>query len=335
MIKLKKYTHLTLEEREKLFAWKEKGLSIREIAKKLGRSHSTLSRELKRNIKYDSGYIPCIAQRRYERIAKKQRYKAPLKSPEILLYVREHLRPPYFWSPEIISGRLALETGGKLTVTPECIYQYIYSSKNRKDELWKYLPSKRVKRRKKLGRRVLRKGKAPNAVSISKRPKYIQKRRQRGHWETDNMEGPRHSKPALSVTRERAIRFTKITKLPNQTMDKKSKAVIRELNMFPESLVRTITQDNGKENYAHENTAKELGAKMYFCHPYTSCEKGGVERAIKDIRRFIPKGTPLDSISTKEIQWVEDWLNNKPMKCLGFMTPYEKMCQELNRIGKT
>ena len=212
-----KYKHLSIEERERMYAWKEKGWSLRTIAKKLNRSHSTLSRELKRNQRYGKGYLPCYAQRRYERIGAKQRYQAPLKGPEILLYVRNHLRPPHLWTPETISGRLRKETKGRLTITPECIYQYIYSKKTGRDKLWKYLPCSRKKRMVKKGRKVKRTGKVPNAVSISKRPKYVERRKQAGHWETDNMEGSKTSKAALSVTRERVTRYTNLKKMKNQT----------------------------------------------------------------------------------------------------------------------
>lgn len=335
MIKLKKYTHLTLEEREKLYAWKEKGLSLRQIAKKLGRSHSTLSRELKRNTKYGKEYIPCYAQRRYERVGNKQRRKAPLKCPEIFLHVREHLRHPYYWSPEIISGRLKKITNGRLTITPECIYQYIYSKKAKRYKLWQYLPSGRKKRMKKEGRKVRNKSKVPNAVSISKRPKYINKKKQLGHWETDNMEGTKSSKTALSVELERASRYTAVTKIPNQTKLVKTKAVIDKLSQFPSKTLKTLTMDNGKENYGHMDIANELNIKTYFCHTYTSCEKGSVERRIKDIRRFIPKGIPINSVRKDKIEWIQWWLNNKPMKCLDYSTPHEKMQQLISELKST
>lgn len=329
------YRHLRLEERELLYGMLQKGESQRSIARKLGRSQSSISRELRRNTRYGKEYLPCHAQKRYERIGINQRYKAPLKSPEILLFVREHLRQPYVWSPEAIAGRLAYESKGKLTITAECIYQYIYSKQVRKDKLWQNLACGRKKRMNKNGRKVHNKGRVPNAVSISKRPKYIQKRKQVGHWETDDMEGSRSSKSALSVTRERAYRYTKLSKMRNQTMVEKTRAVVADLSNFPKQIRRTMTQDNGKENYGHEQIGQVLETKMYFCHAYTSCEKGGVERAIKDIRRFIPKGTPLSKVSKEKVAFVEWWLNNKPMKCLQWMKPHEKMQQLLATLDST
>jgi len=324
---LQKYKHLSLEEREWIFAWLTSGKSLREIARRLNRNVGTISREVKRNTKYGKKYIPCVAQRRYERVTVKQRSKAPLKSPEVFLYVREHLRAPYHWTPGQIAGRLSRDTKGRLHISAECIYQYIYSKKNQKERLWKYLVCGKKKRMTKNGRKVRNVGKVPTAVSITKRPRYIEKRVQVGHWETDDMEGTKSSKAALSVSRERATRYTRLVKIVNQTKVVKTAAVVESLGIFPPPFLRTITQDNGKENYGHEETALQLGTKMYFCHAYTSCEKGGVERAIKDIRRFIPKRTPLTGVSKQKIEYIEWWLNNRPMKCLGYMTPHEKMEQ--------
>lgn len=330
-----KYNHLTIEEREKIFLWLDQKLSKREIARRIGRNVSTITREIKRNTKYGKKYYPSKAQKRYTRISKKQRIKSRLKNTETILYVREHLRDPYRWSPETISERLKLETNGRLTISVECIYQYIYSKHGKKGNYSQYLACKRTKRKKMKGRSVRRKGKAINAVSIEKRPKYIQKRKQVGHWETDDMCGPKGSKPALSVTRERVTRYTRITKMKDQTKSSKTNAVISELKDYPKQIRRTITQDNGTENYGHEDTARVLGTKMYFCHAYSSYEKGGVERAIKDIRILIPKGTPLNNISKEQVQYIEDWLNHKPMKCLGWRTPHEKMQQVLSKIKST
>ena len=333
MIKLGKYKHLTLEEREKFFAWKEKGLSLRKIAEKLNRKHSTLSRELKRNEKHEKEYLPCHAQKRYERVGTKQRYQAPLKGPETFLFVREKLR--LGWSPQIISGRIQYETSGRLTISTECIYQYIYSKKAKQYKLWVHLTSGRKKRMCKNGRKVKNRGKVPNAVSISKRPKYIYKRKQGGHWETDNMEGSKSSKTALSVSIERVTRYTRITKIPNQTKAEKTKAVISEIQVFPQAMRKTLTMDNGKENYGHREIASALDVKAYFCHAYTSQEKGSVERRIKDIRRFIPKGTPIHHVSSKRIKQIEWWINNKPMACLNYATPYEKMNQLISKLDST
>ena len=136
---MKHYHHLTLEEREKLFTWKEQEKSIREIARRMKRSPASICRELKRNRTgegkrsreyFISKYVPCRAQKKADRRAVKQRTKAPLKNPYVFLYVREHLRKPFYWSPEEIAGRLSLEHP-EYAIHAETIYRYIYGKKAR------------------------------------------------------------------------------------------------------------------------------------------------------------------------------------------------------------
>jgi transposase, IS30 family len=330
---VRNYEHLNIKEREQLFGWKKEGFSLREIAAKLLRNVSTISRELKRNSRYGRSYLPCVAEERARRIGTKQRYKAPLKEPAIFLYVREHLRPPFFWTPEMISMHIGFDIKGA-SIDPETIYRYIYSKAARRYKLWRFLPCGRAKRMKKLGRKVRNKGKIPGAVSIDVRPKTVLRRKQIGHWETDNVEGIRSSRPALSVTVERVTRFHLITKVSNQTAIVKSDALIERLRVFPTDLRRTITQDNGRENYAHENTRLALGTDMFFCHAYHSWEKGTVENRNRVIRRFFPKGTDFTYVPQEEVLVVENILNNMPMKCLGKRTPYEKMQQLVSKLNQ-
>ena len=331
---MREYKHLSLEEREKMYAWLESGLSLREVGRRLGRDHGGLSKELSRSRKGGRQYIPCYAQRRAKRVGDRQRYKAPLKGPETLVYVRQHLRSPFFWTPGVISGRIGIDIKGA-AIDTETIYRYIYSPKNRGDKLWQYLPCGRKRRMKKHGRKVQNKGKVPNAKSIDIRPKVISNRKTPGHWETDNVCGVRMSKPALSVITERSFRLTLISKVANHTMCEKTYSVVRRLENKPKEIVKSVTADNGRENYGHQDISKALGIDMYFCHAYHSWEKGTVENRNKQIRRFFPKGTDFTHVRVKEIQAVEQIINNTPLRCLGFLTPYEKMNKFLDSIKST
>lgn len=327
----RKFKHLSLFERELLYGGLQAGKSLRDIAKDLKRQHTSLSREIKAGTKYGHAYVPCLAQRRAERVGRNQRWKAPLKEAGIFLYVREHLKAPFFWTPEMISGRIGLDLTGAV-VCIETIYRYIYSRAARKDKLWRYLPSQRKKRRQRTGRKVHNRGKVPSALSIDLRPKYILRRKQPGHWETDNVEGTRPSKPALSVLVERTLRLVFISRVVNQTAAVKTRALARQLKPLPEKLRLSITQDNGKENYGHQETRQALGTAMYFCHAYHSWEKGGVENRNRVIRRFFPKGTDFSKVSAAAIAEVERIINSMPMKCLGNRTPYEKMDQLMLKL---
>lgn len=326
---MNQYHQLTLVERERIYGMLEKGLSARSIAKQLHRSHSSIVRELHRNIAYgneyfDNPYIPCKAQRLADKRMSRQRRKAPLKNPAIFLYVREHLR--MHWSPETIAGRLPIDHP-ELSICPETIYQYIYAKRTftRGMHLEQYLTLRRKRRMKKLGRSVRRMGHIPEAVSIEKRPKSIVARKRIGHWETDNVIGMAKDSTALSVTVERKTRYTIITKLTDRTATTKANAVIKQLSLFPTTARRSLTADNGLENIQHRRMTQETGMPVYFCHAYHSWEKGTVENMNGRIRRYIPKGISMDSISPVFVQAIEDNLNTTPRKCLQYRTPREMM----------
>ena len=178
---------------------------------------------------------------------------------------------------------------------------------------------------KKGGRRVQRASKIPNATSIEQRPEAVAQRLEIGHWETDNMIGKQTDKTALSVTVERVTRLT-ILSLTSRSAESKTQALIERLNPFPRA---TLTADNGAENTNHQEIADKLGIAVFFCHAYASWEKGTVENTNGRVRRYIPKGKSLDNLTDKEIRELEYRLNSTPRKCLGFLTPYEKMMEVL------
>jgi len=328
---MKRYHQFSLLEREKIYGFLEQGGSLRFIGKKLHRSHTSIAREVGRNRKYGNEYLgnpylPCKAQRLADKRAVCQRRKAPLKNPEIFLYVREHLRKR--WSPELIAGRIGIDRPG-LSICPETIYQYIYA---RRTKTWgmhleQYLTLRRKKRMKKFGRSVHRLGKIPEAVSIEKRPKCVLSRKQLGHWETDNVVGKSSDATTLSVTVERKTRYAVLTKLTDRTAKTKAKALIGRLRVFPDHARRSLTADNGLENVYHQQVTQKTGMPVFFCHAYHSWEKGTVENANGRIRRYIPKGISLDDISEETIQRLETILNSTPKKCLRFLTPYEMMAK--------
>lgn len=328
-----KYKHLSLEEREILFKYKALGKSLRYIAKRLGRSHSTLVRELKRP-KFGKSYLPCKAEKEARRIAFRQRARAALKNPTIFLFVREHLRKPYSWSPETIAGRLPKEYKGQ-SICTESIYRYIYlNKKTKREKLWKYLELHRRKRMKKNGRKVKSFTKLSEAIPIDLRPKSINERVELGHWETDNMEGVRSDKTAVSVTTERVTRKVKLGKLNGHTAQIKTDTVVGQLKSEDMGIVKSITMDRGPENSGYKIISDKLNIPVFACNPYHSWEKGTVENTVKRIRKYIPKGISVDNITQEYLTALEDKFNNTPRKCLGFLTPneyYEKIQTASNK----
>lgn len=332
------YKHISLEERVRLFTLQQQGVSLREIARLIDRDVGTISRELKRNkSRVDHDYFPTKAHENAVKRSVNQRTKAPLKNPETYLYVREKLRSEN-WSPEIISGRIKIEKP-HLSICSETIYQYIHG-KGKKHTLWRYLEQHHKRRRIQSGRKVQKQycqSKIPGAISIDMRLKRANNRSQVGHFETDLMEGRRSQRTALSVAVDRKTRHTSLGKVKNKTALEKQKVLtfqlksLQSLKKSDEPIVRSVTADNGSENTNHDQISKDLNIKFYFCHPYHSWEKGTVENTIKRVRRYIPKGTSIKRLKDSQIQWVENRINNTPMKVLKYMTPNEAMEGESNR----
>lgn len=320
------YQHLSLEERVELYAGLKLGISLRGIASKLGRNHTSLVRELKRHTRYGRVYKPVLANKRAAKWAVKQRYKAPLKNPPTLNYVLKKLK--LGWSPETIEGRIGFDHPG-LSISHESIYSWIYGKGWKKDKLWKYLECGHLKRRQKRGRNVVSYTQVLDTKSIDLRPDTANLRLQMGHGETDLMESSRSSSAALSVTVDRLTRMASLVKVKDKTGVSKTKALTHPAQA---GVWLTMTADRGPENKKYHVWETKLGISVFFCHAYHSWEKGTVENTIKRIRRFIPKGDDISKYSWRDIKKIEYWLNHKPMKCLQYLTPYERMQIELNSL---
>jgi len=327
---MKKYEHLNLGEREQLSALRQKGLSFGDIGEIMGRDHSSLSREYKKNSRYYKTYQPCKAQIKAEKVALKQRTKAPLKCHEIYLYVRKHLRKK--WTPEEIAGRLPLDMPG-FKIDDDTIYRYIYDNKKTRGEhLFQYLTLHRRKRMKKNGRKVTNQ-KFGNVLQIGQRPKSVNNRKKTGHWETDNMDGKKSDSICVSTTMERKTRYTILSKLSGHGSAVKTEAVIGRLKQLPIELIKSITTDRGPENHGYQEITDTLKTKVYFCNPYHSWEKGAVENTNGRVRRFLPKGKTLENLTNSYLKRVENQMNNTPRKCLKFRTPNEVLQLQINKLG--
>lgn len=305
------YKHFSEEDRDTLARLYHRGRSLRSIAHFMGRSASSLSREIRRNSTAVE-YRVFSAQKRAERRFRDHHRRPRLKNDALKIQVRSLLEQK--WSPETIAGSLERQQG-KSVVSPEAIYQWIYQEA---PELSVNLARARSRRRKRL-RVKWGRVRIPERVSIHQRPEGIQKRIDPGHWESDLMVGL--GQTALQVVVERKTRYTKIGRIPNKSAQASYQGLRSLLITVPPSLRKTITYDNGAENVLHRELNAALGTESYFCEPYHSWEKGTVENMNGVIRRFLPKKTNFDKISEEYLKAIEVWLNNKPRKCLGFQTP--------------
>ena len=313
----KKYKHLTLKEREIIWMGLMSKKSQTRIAEIIGRHKSTISREL---AKYNKGYklkrkyFPFKAHKK-AKLRKKWSHKRPrIPNNKIRDYIEEKIM--LGWSPEQIAGRLSIDYPD-LKTNYESIYLYIYTER---DDLIKYLPKQGKNYRKKR----FKKAKIKNRVSIDERPEYINNRSEIGHWEADTMVS-RKSKSVIQVLFERKIKIIKVLKLSNNTAKNMRHGIINKFKRVPKKLIKSITYDNGSENAEHEKTNESLNTKSYFCNPYRSWEKGGVENSIGLIRRYLPKKTDFVLINYRYIKKIEDLINNRPRKCLDYKTPNEML----------
>ena len=328
------HTKLSAEERDKIALLKAKGISISEIAERLGRSKSTISDELSRNGHWEGGefkYEAISAQEEYELRKSKAGKREPLKNDFVYKYTIDKLRSG--WAPEQISGRLKREhkTDKSLTVSHEAIYQYIFNPKNIEERLWEYLPRHRKKRKQKGGRKV-HKGKIENRISIHLRPESIDKRKEFGHFEGDTIEGLGH-RNGFHTEVERLSRITFAVKVKSISSTEALRAQKEIFMDLPSKARISVTLDNGRENHLHTELKKDLGIDTYFADPYSSWQRGTNEYHNGLLRRYFPKKTNLTEVTQEELDEVLWEINNRPRKVLEYQTQLEVFNYHLSKCS--
>lgn len=318
------YTHLTIEEREVIqqSLWNKE--SIRSIAAKLGRSHSSIVREINKNLSVTrKQYTPRVANVRALENRSYRGRRERLKNETIRTYVTTNLKRRR--SPEQIAG--CIKNDIQETISPEAIYQFIYAQvfQNRpragKQDLRQYLRHRRKIRQPHGCRRYQRLFK-PLGPSIDERPLIVEKRIRIGDWESDTVESANHA-PGINTLVERKTGFVFITRLQNKSGAATRTAITARFKNLPTNLKRTITFDNGPENRDWQPLAQSLGIRCYFAHPYHSWERGTNENTNGLIRDYFPKQTDFRMITDAEIDYVERELNARPRKRLGYKTPLQ------------
>lgn len=314
----KKYSHLIGEERDLIAVKYALGVKPQAIADEIGKHVSVIYRELKRNKSSNGLYTAIEADKQ----AKERKSKAHQRTRIPDEFTRKYIEGRIIqdqWTPEQISGRLKLEYPEHY-VSHETIYQYIY---NEKPELGLYLPRKRHQRRPKSKLWKTKGSKIPDRVSIKERPPEIENRKEFGHFEADCVVSARPGRAALLTMSERLSRYTIIAKLTEKTSSQANLALSFALSKYPKGLVKSTTYDNGSEFSGHKEVNNVINMDSYFCEPYHSWEKGTIENRNGVIRYYFPKGTNFNRITEEQIKYVQDKINNRPMKLLGFRTPKE------------
>jgi len=313
-----KYNHLSQNERYQIFALMKAGLNQTQVALTLGRSKSTISREIERNSGL-KGYRPKQATLKSEVRALGSR-NAKKVSVDTLKSAFDLVRQE--WSPEQIAGTM--------NISHETVYRNVYADKDCGGKLFMHLRSQK-KRRKRYASGRQRRGQIPNRRSIHERPAVVDLRLEVGHWEGDTVIGARH-KQAIVTLVERKSGYAKLFKVSNKTAELVSAAMIESLKPF-DGLVDTITLDNGKEFADHQRVDLELGSTIYFADPFASWQRGTNENFNGLLRQYIPKDRPLSTVTQEELKMIENKLNHRPRKRLGFKTPHEVFHESLNRVA--
>lgn len=308
---MKQYAHLTQAQRYQISSLLKVKTTQSEIARIIGCDKGTISREIKRNTG-QRGYRPLQAH-------KLTRSRKALNSLRVSAfgwaYIESLLERKL--SPDQITGSLR-RRGWQGVPSHERIYQYIYADKKKGGKLHLHLRCQKTYRKRALLGQD-RRGQLRNRIDISARPIEADNRQRLGDYEGDTVIGKNH-KGVLITLVDRMSRETKIKALPNRKAERVTQACIEKLRA---EQPLSITLDNGKEFAGHEMIAKALNTEIYFAKPYRSWERGTNENTNGLIRQFLPKSRQLDNITNEEIQAIEDNLNHRPRKTLGYLTPLE------------
>ena len=306
--------YLTYEERKKIEKMKAEGLGPRPIGKVLGRGHSTISEELSRTPRGQ----PYQAENAHARFLSAQERKGKTKilyrCPELKALIIKWTSKDQ-WSPEQIAGILKL-IHNKTMISHETIYQFLYSDEGKALRLWTHLRRKHHPRRQhRAGRKSRTKEIIPDRTPIQARGK-----KGFGDLESDSMIFSQQ-RAILSVQVESMSQRCALTRLPNKTATETNYAIIKAIEELGEAHITSITFDNGTENAKHTQLKDEYGIETYFCDPYCSWQKGKVENLNGLIRQYLPRTVNMKEMTDEQIFEIQEKLNNRPRKSLGYFTP--------------
>ena len=342
--KKRSWKQISEKERYKIEGYWEEGLSCSKIAILLGKSKRTIEREIKKgmveqrrinpsNNKYapmhivEMKYKADVAQNKTdERASNKGKNLKMVNDPELAKFIENQIIENN-WSPDSIIGRINQKN---LLFSIKVCTKTVYNSIDR--GFFQGVSNKNLWEKHKGQKRKYQKVRTValnniNGKSISERPEEINNREEKGHWEIDFVVGKQGTKPAILTLVERKSRKSCYILTKNKTQSEVLRALrklARRLKGDFSAVFKSITADNGNEFLDSEGMKKAVRcAEIYYAHPYSSWERGSNENSNRILRRFIPKGTDITTITAKKLQQIEDWVNNYPRKILGYRTANE------------
>jgi len=322
---------LSVQDREEIRAGLERGESFTVIARMMGRSVSTVSREVATNggrDRYRAWQAHLGAGQRARRPKKPKLALGPLAT-QVTAWLEE------WWSPEEIARRLRVEfpDDPMMWVSHETIHQslFVQGRGELRRELHRCLRSGRAQRRPRS--RLERRGHIPDMVMISERPAEVADRAVPGHWEGDLIMG-QNNRSAVGTLVERTTRYVMLLHLPDgREAIKVNEAMKQAIAGLPPELARTITWDQGREMSSHAQFTVDSGVQVYFCDPHSPWQRGTNENTNGLLRQYMPKGSDLSEHSAEDLERIARSFNNRPRKTLGFMKPSEALTELLASTG--
>ena len=307
------YTHLTFAQRYHIALSLKQGQSVSVIARRIGTHRSTVYRELARGGVRDGSYYAPWADDRARARARSSAANHPTKPPALWRWVARCLRQRA--SPDQVAGRL-VQVCPTVSVSVPAIYAFVRRDERAGGQLYSCL---RYAHKRHLWRRTSG-GLPSERPSIKKRPKLVWSRRQSGHWEADTMLGDKTHPARVLTTVERTSRYTRLALLADGTANRTSVALQR---MLAAHQVRSITFDNGVEFADYKQACSALDAKPYFAQPCRPWQRGTCENTIGLIRQYLPKYKSLAKLTREQLLFIQNQLNHRPRRCLGYLTPHE------------
>lgn len=315
------YHHFTAKERHTLMYLLHWRLSYREIGRRLGRHHTTIAREVKRNGRVVGSYWDEPAHHWATARRKQPRHRRKQSNRRLQTYVLQKLQED--WSPETIASRLKLDFSRrrKMRMSAEGIYQWIFQDAAQGGTLYQHLLRRRKKRRKQCAYGAMR-GLIPGRICIHDRPKSIENRVRFGHWEGDTVEGAKGT-GGIATHVERKSRFLVAGKLGDKSAETFRRTTAQAFRAIPKKWCKTLTVDNGKEFSGFKNIEADTGMNVYFADPYAPWQRGTNENTNGLLRHYFPKGIDWRKVTDQMLATVVEKLNNRPRKCLSYRTPSE------------
>jgi len=321
------YTHLTEQERYVISHLSVARFSLREIGRRINRSHTTISRELKRAkvrhpwTTYWHDWAHPLA---VERTSKARHYRRQ-KNLRLVRYVEARLHKQ--WSPEEISHRLRIEypSDVSMRVSHETIYRWVYLDASVEGELYRNLRRRHKKRRRQT--RYGRGRRFADRKCITQRPGVVETRERYGDWEGDTIEGKRSSGYIATMV-ERKSRFLLATKLENKKAETLTTESVRAFGPIPRKMRKTLTVDNGSEFAQFKSYEDKTGLEIYFAKPYAAWQRGANENTNGLLRQYFPKGSDFRKVTEEDVQQAVKRLNGRPRKCLNYQTPHDMFWEE-------